>query len=155
MELTLFREGSIEGIGTLGYLICGGSQFASVEREWFDNEQFVSCIPTGRYRLVKYSSEKYPDHYALVNEELGVYLHKEDIPRGVKGRYAILIHIANTAAELQGCIAIGMKRGYVTPKNRKLGLGVSSSGTAFKIMMNRLKNDEENFITINAIDHNW
>ncbi len=155
MNIELVRDGSIEGVGTTGNVICGDFMFASIEQDWQGNRGFVSCVPLGTYQLVPYSSEKYPDHYALVNKELGVYAKESDIPKGQKGRYAILIHVANTASQLQGCIAVGMSRGYVTPKGHNIGLGVLSSTNAFNILSGMLDQDEENSITITDSILTW
>lgn len=63
----------------------------TIELPWRDNEQSVSCIPEGRYRLAKRYSKRYGRHL-LVQE--------------VPGRSLILLHPANDALEeLRGCIA--------------------------------------------------
>ena len=93
-HLILARFGSVPGKGTFGKLWVAGGGFncVTVEREWKDNEPFVSCVPAGIYRLVKTVHRgKYPA-YQLVN---------------VPDRSAINIHIANAQHELAGCIALG------------------------------------------------
>lgn len=155
MELELIREGSITKMGTPGYLQYDNQKFPSIEREWLDNKAFLSCIPLGRYHLEPYSSTKYPNHYALVNVGLSVYAKQEDIPEGTEGRYAILIHVANTADQLAGCIAIGLDRAYIKPNGHSIGLGVSASKKAFKSLMIALDNDEEKHITISARKETW
>ena len=64
----------------------------TLERPWSDNAKTVSCIPSGTYTCVKHNGEKFKDVWRL-----------ESVP----GRDAILIHAANYAHELQGCIAVG------------------------------------------------
>jgi hypothetical protein len=63
----------------------------SIELPWKNNHTRVSCIPEGRYELVKRWSPKFSRHLQIMN---------------VPGREYILIHPANEALhELKGCIA--------------------------------------------------
>ena len=63
----------------------------TIELPWRNNQRRVSCIPEGRYRLIKRFTAEKGKHLAFVN---------------VPGRSAILIHAANDAKkELLGCIA--------------------------------------------------
>ncbi len=63
----------------------------TIELPWRNNRQRISCIPEGRYRLVR---QQYHRH----GEQLGL-IH-------VPQREAILIHAGNDAqGDLQGCIA--------------------------------------------------
>ena len=63
----------------------------SIELPWKDNLARVSCIPEGRYELVKRWSPKFNRHLQVMN---------------VSQRENILIHPANDAThELKGCIA--------------------------------------------------
>ena len=90
MELELTRQYFTEG--TNGTLACNGNVLcATIELPWKNNSARISCIPEGRYRLVKRYSPHLQHHYQLEN---------------VPGREYILIHPANNALkELQGCIA--------------------------------------------------
>jgi len=78
---------------TLGRLILPGTVLYTIERPWLDNTPFKSCIPEGVYNVGKYSSPKYPDVWEL-----------KDVPE----RTHILIHAANWAKDVQGCIGVGM-----------------------------------------------
>ena len=63
----------------------------SIELPWRDNLAQVSCIPEGRYELVKRWSPKFNRHLQVLN---------------VPHRKFILIHPTNDAMhELKGCIA--------------------------------------------------
>jgi hypothetical protein len=63
----------------------------SIELPWKDNHTRVSCIPEGKYELVKRWSPKFNRHLQILN---------------VPGREYILIHPANEALrELKDCIA--------------------------------------------------
>jgi hypothetical protein len=90
MELELTREYFLKG--TNGILACNGVTIcATIELPWKNNSLRISCIPEGRYPLVKRYSVKFKEHY-LVKE--------------VPDRQYILIHPANNALlELKGCIA--------------------------------------------------
>ena len=78
--------------GTNGILSVDGKQRCySIELPWKDNQHGISCIPEGRYKLVKHFS----DH-------LGRVLLISNVPN----RDLCYIHGANNAMlELKGCIA--------------------------------------------------
>jgi hypothetical protein len=62
-----------------------------IELPWRNNKRLISCIPEGRYRLIRRLHHRWGDQLAIAN---------------VPGREAILLHPANNAlSELQGCIA--------------------------------------------------
>ncbi|WP_233632620.1 DUF5675 family protein [Parapedobacter sp. ISTM3] len=90
MELHLRRRYYPEGTnGEISYqhrAVC-----ACIELPWRGNRRFISCIPEGRYRLVKRMHSRWGEQLAVAN---------------VPGREGILIHPANDAlTQLQGCIA--------------------------------------------------
>lgn len=69
-----------------GMLIC-----SCIELPWRENRHQVSCVPEGRYVLLKRYSPHFQWHFEL-----------QDVPE----RDGILIHPANDAVlELKGCIA--------------------------------------------------
>ncbi len=90
MELELIREYYPQG--TNGILACNGLTIcATIELPWKNNNARISCIPEGRYSLIKRYSPRFKTHLML-----------KDVPY----RQYILIHPANNAAlELKGCIA--------------------------------------------------
>lgn len=90
MMLYLFRTYHPEGTnGLLSYE--GKPVCKTIELPWRNNKQRASCIPEGKYRLIRRMHQKHGDQLAIPN---------------VPGREAILIHPANFAlSELQGCIA--------------------------------------------------
>ncbi|CAH6961237.1 conserved hypothetical protein [Vibrio chagasii] len=102
MNLVLTTK-NIAGVGTFGELTINGELFCyTVEKEWKNNEPFVSCVPAGDYDLVLHNSPKYGSSYALVNENLGVTIN------GPSTRTHCLVHIANWPSEVTGCIGVGM-----------------------------------------------
>jgi hypothetical protein len=78
--------------GTNGTISYQGEKIChTIELPWRNNTPRLSCIPLGRYKLVK---QKYDRH----GEQIGI--------PNVLGREAILIHTANDAQrQLLGCIA--------------------------------------------------
>jgi Family of unknown function (DUF5675) len=90
MQLELIRTYYPEG--TNGKILFNGRLMTySIELPWKDNHARVSCIPEGKYELVKRWSPKFDRHLQLMN---------------VPQRNYILIHPANDALqELKGCIA--------------------------------------------------
>ena len=79
----------------MGVLVIGEELFYTIERPWLDNKSFVSCIPEGEYRCVRYSSPRFPNTFEVTK---------------VPGRSYILIHAGNYAHDVEGCIAIGLGR---------------------------------------------
>ena len=90
MELCLLR--TYHSMGVNGVLLLDGRELCkTIELPWVQNTPRVSCIPEGRYVLLKKYSPKFEWHFELAK---------------VLGRSAILLHPANDAArELKGCIA--------------------------------------------------
>jgi hypothetical protein len=90
MELKLIR--TYYPNGTNGYILHQDRlMMYSIELPWKDNLAQVSCIPEGRYGLIKRCNQKFGWHLQVMN---------------VLQRTGILIHPANDALhELKGCIA--------------------------------------------------
>ena len=78
--------------GTNGDLLLNGDKICStIELPWKENKTQVSCIPEGKYELKKRCSQRFGNHFILMN-----------VPR----RSFILLHAANDALkEIKGCIA--------------------------------------------------
>lgn len=115
LVLTRFKD---DGERTLGNLTVGDRTFATVERPWIPNPKGrggmprQSCVPIGSYRVIPHHSVNFPNTYALVNHDLGVYYQPNDAPKGQDwGRVAILIHVGNFVRNVIGCIAVGMEHG--------------------------------------------
>lgn len=115
MEIKLHRTYFKDA--TLGYLFVDTNPiFYTIERPWLGNQNNISCIPEGEYSLQPYSSPKFPEVWEVLN-----------VPR----RSAILIHAANFAEELHGCIAPGLSSGYMD-RGGKPTKSVSDSVKAIK-----------------------
>lgn len=111
MIITLTRDAA-QSVGcSLGVLDVDGHHFQTIERPWVASQScragtpHVSCVPEGTYKLVPHDSPKHPQTWALVNLDLGV-CHDPSV--GL--RSDVLIHPANYASELEGCIAPGERR---------------------------------------------
>lgn len=100
----------------------------SVERAWKDNLPNISCIPEGTYRIRLHDSPKFGRCYYLENTKLEVSLN------GNTKRTHILIHAANWAHQLQGCIALGRDIAEF-PQGR----GVTASKATMRRFQKRLK----------------
>jgi len=87
--------------GTLGKVTIGASKLWSIEKPWNNNKPFESCIPNGSYNCERYSSEKYPDTFQVLE---------------VPNRTHILFHAGNNSGDVQGCIALGKARSIYNNK---------------------------------------
>lgn len=79
----------------------------TVEQPWRNNEPFHSCIPSGVYTVEPYDSPNKGD--VLIIHGGAVSKFKDPNHR----RYGCLFHVANRAAELEGCIAPGVGLGMI------------------------------------------
>ncbi|MBK7426518.1 MAG: hypothetical protein IPI60_05520 [Saprospiraceae bacterium] len=106
----------------------------TIELPWLANKRRISCIPEGRYQLVKRYSRRFKWHIELLN---------------VPNRDLILMHAANDARkELLGCIA---------PVTKLTGIGKGSLSRAAlerikSIVYKALDAKEEVFLTIKKAD---
>jgi len=73
----------------------------TVEQPWNDNLPFQSCIPEGRYQCHRFTSQKHPNTWEVIN---------------VPNRTAILFHVGNTMDDFEGCIGLGLDLGFVNKK---------------------------------------
>ena len=109
---------------TMGVLHIGDHRFQTIERPWIPRRDApcgtkgVSSVPLGMYQLSRHDSEAHPNSFALVSPMLWVYHYDEDVPADQVGlaRTTVLIHAANFASELRGCIAPGLARGSGGPR---------------------------------------
>lgn len=101
-KMVLYRNNYL-GPEILGHLMIfedspiGGSKLIfeckTLELEWKNNMQNMSCVPTGFYNIeFEYSHKFKQDLWEL---------------KGVPGRSEAKIHVANYYTQIQGCIAVG------------------------------------------------
>ena len=98
-----------------GILNVGGSRYYTMERPWKDNHAGISCVLPYLYDLVPHVIEHGEliglQCYALSNPNAGVFPEPPaDYTGSNSVRVAILIHPANWAFQLLGCIAPGKSR---------------------------------------------
>ena len=79
--------------GALGVIDYSGERFYTIERPWLGNTVRISCIPEGVYNMGWRESPKFGETWQV---------------QDVQNRTYILIHTANYAKEVQGCIGLGM-----------------------------------------------
>lgn len=91
IEITRF---ALFGDRTLGRLKIDDLELWTIERPWINNVPFKSCIPTGQYKVRRTNSPRFgPDTWQV-----------QDVP----DRTHILFHVANTSADVVGCIGCGI-----------------------------------------------
>jgi hypothetical protein len=95
-------------IGTFGELIIDGKHFCFVVEEvWHANrpsipgKQTGSCIPVGNYICRRGHFPRHGNTFEVLN---------------VPGRSAILFHSGNTVEDIEGCLALGNRLGYLKGK---------------------------------------
>lgn len=91
--------------GVFGWLTFDGKRYVTLEREWRGNMPERSCVPEGVYDLVWHYSQRWGRRLHLHGGTVAVTpseMHDTD-----RKRWGCLIHPANWAHQLAGCIAIG------------------------------------------------
>jgi hypothetical protein len=87
------------GAEAMGVLSVAGRSWFTIERPWKDNQNDISCVPTGLYNVAQTWSPRFRTMMYLLD--------------AVPGRFGVRIHPANLAGQLHGCIALGQKRGTI------------------------------------------
>ena len=95
--------------------------FWGLERAWSDNRKSVSCIPTGIYTLVPWSSSKFGSVYTFVGGTVSPFA-------STAAREYVHMHGANRWNQLLGCLVPGMsyairKSGDYTVGSSRIALG--------------------------------
>lgn len=98
---TLTRTEETED-GVFGVMVGPGLRktgLHTMEDDWRANRRGLSCIPAGRYILSKTIFHKHGyETYEIT---------------GVPNRSRILIHPANTEEDVEGCVGLGLSRGFL------------------------------------------
>ena len=95
---TLIRENTSEN-GTFGRIIRDNEAVCyTCELPWKDNQNKISCIPKGTYRVTKFLSPSKGNVFLL-----------HDVPN----RDMIEIHSGNTIHDILGCILVGSTLGEI------------------------------------------
>lgn len=109
--------------GVWGKLYGLESWLFTMEREWENNQPYISCIPEGLYMCKRHNSPAHGETFILLNTE---------------PRTHILFHVGNKPKDFKGCIGVGFKAAIV--ENEPF---IVDSRNAFKYFMNEL----------NGLDH--
>ena len=78
----------------------------TLERPWLDNKPYESCIPPGDYELRPWTRPNRDNVFILSGGSVCTTPDLIDPDKGLT-RCLILIHVANRADQVQGCIAPG------------------------------------------------
>ena len=155
IERFSYSKDETEGV----MILPNGKRFATIEKPWVPNpngakggKTFESCIPDGMYRLMPHESRSKGPVYIIVNDDLGVYAFKR--PMGFEkdqGRRLCYIHSANWAFQLEGCIAPGLNRTPMRPKDGMIMPAVSSSGSAMSMLRGMLGREKQHLLSITSV----
>jgi len=99
MILTRFAQLDNVTIGRLSY---AGKDFFTVEKPWRDNRPNISSIPDGTYTMERFFDVNGYRSSKNITEDFVWQI--VDVP----GRSLILLHVANTANDVLGCIGLGL-----------------------------------------------
>lgn len=103
--------------------------FETLELPYKKNRKNISCIPKGKYTVVKRTSEKFGEHFHIL---------------GVQNRDYILIHKGNYYTEIRGCILVGSDLKWLNFDDE---VDVINSGKTMKKLLDILPNKFELEIT--------
>lgn len=141
VQLTRFGD---TPFGVFGQLVFpDGVSLYTVERPWISNQSNVSCIPTGIYTLSKRVSPKVS---RIVKDR---YPEAWEVTK-VPGRTFIMIHPANRAKELEGCIAVGLSLDCIAGD-----WAVMDSQKAYDLFMNEMNKLQGEFGEDPQLVVNW
>tara|TARA_R100001143_G_C3360997_1_gene135680 strand:- start:12755 stop:13237 length:483 start_codon:yes stop_codon:yes gene_type:complete len=153
MLLTLKRF-SYSPTETEGILYLPGDvKFATIEQPWVPNpngapggKPFESCVPDGMYKLIPWTRPNGDDVYLMHSVANGVYMLPSDHKEG-EGRNLCLIHKANWAHEIQGCIAPGVSR-LPMPVSGVMKQAVGGSGAAMSKLREILGREKSHLLDV-------
>lgn len=132
-------------MGTFGELFLDRDVICqTVEQPDNGNMPFHSCVPAGIYELVPVDSPKYGETFCLYNPDLNVVVNKGDMKNRLT-RYSCLVHPANKASQLQGCVAFGEDLGLLDSE-----WCVTESRTTTERLMGLLR--KEKYVLINSVE---
>ncbi len=145
LRMTRDRCGSDATLGRLEVLNAAGAvadTLYTIEKPWLNcevggcgGEPFRSCVGPGTYTLTPHMRPNGDRVWLLTNPLLDVNALDTDVPTDKKawGRYLVLIHAANYARDVVGCMGPGLGR------TRSQGVPmVTRSRDAMKLLHRRL-----------------
>lgn len=136
-ELDLLRISWLED-KTFGVLKQDGVPFAvTVERPWKNNQATISCIPVGRYKVVRCRNS--PDYGFADSPKFGNTFQVFAVP----GRGNILFHKGNLSSDSHGCIIVGEAFDPINGVD-----GISNSAHGWGELMERMKDVDEFYLNV-------
>lgn len=125
MKWTIHREPRGTPDCTLGFLSIPDVNLSlcTMELPWIPSATCKgglkgrSCVPVGIYTLALHDTKKHPSTWALVNHDLDVVHYEGDDADPDEDRATCLIHVANFARQLEGCIAPGLSHTIVNEEH--------------------------------------
>jgi len=119
--------------GTFGVFIVNSKMMCTtLEPADLENRKNVSSIPAQQYICERYSSEKYPDTFQIMN---------------VPGRTRVLIHPGNTITHTNGCILLAQHVGLLNVGGA-VSRGILNSGKTFRAFMALMSGADRFHLTI-------
>ena len=124
MDTLTLKRIKQDKVQTTGQLFFKDKMIAvTLELGWNENQNRISCIPLGSYKVVRRKSAKYGNHFHVLN---------------VPSRSYILIHHANYYKDLLGCIGVGENFAYL---NKDAYLDITSSRKTMTKLLKELPNE--------------
>lgn len=125
MDILLVRRQNKSLVQTTGHILVFEDEHLlyhcyCLELIWKNNYKKISCIPVGTYNVEKRISDKFGEHFHILN---------------VPGRDFILIHSGNYHSDTQGCILPGI---YLQDINKDNEIDVASSRVAMQDLLKLL-----------------
>jgi len=96
------------------------------------NKKGISSIPAQQYTCERYSSQKYPNTFQIMN---------------VPDRDLILFHAGNEITHTEGCVILAQYYG----KLKSVGRAVLNSGSTFNEFMERMIDFDQFHLTIKEV----
>lgn len=110
-----FDEQTIGNLMVEGEILC-----YTLELPWLENRRSISCIPIGDYEVKRRTSEKYGEHFHIL-----------DVP----DRSHILIHHGNFNSQIKGCVLVGEELRDINIDGLP---DVSNSRATMEVLLDRL-----------------
>jgi hypothetical protein len=118
--------------GTFGVLKLDKQVFCvTLEPRDEENAPFVSSIPAQQYECARYSSEKYPHTFQVLN---------------VPNRDRILFHAGNKVEDTEGCILLAEHFGKLRGDR-----AILNSGRTFQYFLDALRDHDRFHFTIHEV----
>jgi hypothetical protein len=126
-----------------------GRELHGLEPPWHGNLPNISCIPDNNYVLLPWLSPRYGKCFAFAGGTVTTV--PEDVPHSAS-RFLCLMHSANYARQLKGCLAPGTDKDDAGDKQTG-GPAVWNSKKALQIIMEEISEPVMCYITWGQKDH--